>query len=513
MKKFIIFIFLIPLLAVEFPVIKEKKTLATTDILLIKEFKFEGNTVFSDSELKELLKEYLNKNIDSYKLQEARVLVTKYYIDNGYINSGAIIPEQNIKDGIITFKIVEGSVSNFEIKGNKYLKENYIKDRLTFSKLNQKLLNINDLQESLMLLKDNPVVENIDAKLSPSINKGEASLILDLKESKPYYGNLRFNNYKFPTVGSEYGEIELGHLSLTKNGDALGFKYGITKGARDYLLNYEVPINKNFSVEFSLNSSDSEVVTDYFKDLNIENRINSAKIMFLYELKELKNSLSFGLGVEKKSAKTYLFYEPFSFIEGIDDGKYSVSAVEFFTRYIKRDLNQVLATKSTLRVGGNFLGATKNDLGADSEFITWLGQLQYLKKLNFLKSEFFFKTNLFLTDNELLPSERFSIGGVMSVRGYRESEFSSDSGVNSSIELKIPVKKVLVIPFFDIGRGFNKSVKDTKTISSLGLGFNYSYKDFNFELYLANPLKDINHNDENNLQDDGVHFQITYNLF
>lgn len=513
MKKFIIFIFLIPLLAIEFPPIKDEQTLATTEKLLVKEFKFNGNSVFSDKELNELLREYLNREIDSYKLQEARVVLTKYYINHGYINSGAIIPDQKVNDGTITFKIIEGKVSNFKISGNEYLKDKYIKERVLFSKLSDKLLNINELQESLMLLKDEAMVDNLNAKLSPSINKGEASLELELKEAKPYYANLKFNNYKFHTVGSNYGEVEFGHLSLSKNGDSLSAKYGVTKGANDYLLNYNFPINRNFSLEFGLNSSDSEVVNDYFKDLNIESKIKSAKVMLLYELKELKDSLSFGVGIENKKAKTYLFGEPFSFIEGLSDGEYSVSAVEFFTRYIKRDLNEVLATKSTLRIGGTFMGATKNFSGADSKFITWLGQLQYLKKLNFLNSEFFFKTNLFLTNSDLLPSERFSIGGAMSVRGYRESEFSSDSGVNSSLELKIPIKSLLVIPFFDIAKGFNKRVKDTKYISSLGVGFNYNYKDLTFELYLAKALRNIKHNDGYNLQDDGIHFQVKYNLF
>lgn len=506
MKKFIIFIFLIPLLAVEFPPIKDDKTLATSEKVFIKEFKFEGNSVFSTKELTQLLKEYINQEIDSYKLQEARILVTKYYVDNGYINSGAIIPNQKVQNGIVTFKIVEGNISNFKITGNKYLKDNYIKDRVDFSKLNQKLLNINDLQESLMLLKENPRISNLNAKVSPSINKGEADLSLDLSEAKPYFANLKFNNYKFHTVGSNYSEIELGHLSLTKNGDSLNAKYGITKGAKDYLLSYEVPLNRDFSVEFSLNSSESEVITDYFKDLNIESDIKSAKVMLLYELKELKNALSFGAGVEKKSARTYLFGEPFAFIKGLDNGEYSTSAIEFFARYVKRDLNQVIATKSTLRIGGTFLDA-------DSKFITLLEQFQYLKKLNFLNSEFFFKTNLFLSNSDLLPSERYSIGGALSVRGYREAEFSSDSGVNSLLELKIPIKEVFIIPFFDIGKGFNKKAKDTKEISSFGLGFNYDYEKLKLELYFAKALREIEHNDGYNLQDDGVHFQISYELF
>ena len=40
-------------------------------------------------------------------------------------------------------------------------------------------------------------------------------------------------------------------------------------------------------------------------------------------------------------------------------------------------------------------------------------------------------------------AEKFSLGGVNSVRGYRENELVSDNGVIGSMELRIPLSSTL----------------------------------------------------------------------
>ncbi|MEZ5581953.1 MAG: POTRA domain-containing protein [Candidatus Competibacteraceae bacterium] len=67
----------------------------------VSQFKLTGNTVFSDEELATVTKPYTNRKITSEELQEVRYKLTRYYVDRGYINSGAVIPEQQVTDGII----------------------------------------------------------------------------------------------------------------------------------------------------------------------------------------------------------------------------------------------------------------------------------------------------------------------------------------------------------------------------------------------------------------------------
>jgi len=54
---------------------------------------------------------YTNREITSEELEDARRAVTVYYISHGYINSGAVIPDQTPDNGVITIRIVEGALS------------------------------------------------------------------------------------------------------------------------------------------------------------------------------------------------------------------------------------------------------------------------------------------------------------------------------------------------------------------------------------------------------------------
>src|SRR5207302_2016318 len=45
--------------------------------------------------------------------------LTTHYINAGYINSGAVLPEQSVSDGVIHFRIVEGKTSEIHLEGQK----------------------------------------------------------------------------------------------------------------------------------------------------------------------------------------------------------------------------------------------------------------------------------------------------------------------------------------------------------------------------------------------------------
>ena len=66
---------------------------------------FEGNTVFGSKELTALIANYIGKEITSGKLEKIRLDITRHYINNGYINSGAIIPDQDLDKGILKIQI------------------------------------------------------------------------------------------------------------------------------------------------------------------------------------------------------------------------------------------------------------------------------------------------------------------------------------------------------------------------------------------------------------------------
>ena len=67
----------------------------------------EGSTVYNDSELLPLYKEYLGTETDLAIIHEIAVRITNKYHDDGYTLSKAIVENQEVKNGIVKIKALE----------------------------------------------------------------------------------------------------------------------------------------------------------------------------------------------------------------------------------------------------------------------------------------------------------------------------------------------------------------------------------------------------------------------
>jgi hemolysin activation/secretion protein len=134
-----------------------------------------------------------------------------------------------------------------------------------------------------------------------------------------------------------------------------------------------------------------------------------------------------------------------------------------------------------------------------------------------------------LTEDTLPSLEQLSIGGVESVRGYRENRLVRDNGAVGSFELRIPLihrsghTELQLVPFVDAGYGWDvkpnldRSVKQGgrtvgssgEFISSVGIGLQYRFRDrVSADIYYGFPFKHFN-DSERDLQDVGIHFSLT----
>jgi hemolysin activation/secretion protein len=214
--------------------------------LKVSRINLKGNITFSTEELSALTAPCENREITIQELEELRKKITHYYTDRGYINSGVIIQDQDVADGVINFIIIEGGITATEVTGNDWLHKRYILSRLESAiKQEGKAFNINLLEKRLKLLKQDKLIENINAVISPGLKFGEANLNLEIDEARPYQISLKYNNHGSPGIGSYRGEIALAHYNLTGClGDSLELNYKETEGFDDYSVNYTIPLTR-----------------------------------------------------------------------------------------------------------------------------------------------------------------------------------------------------------------------------------------------------------------------------
>jgi hemolysin activation/secretion protein len=489
--------------------------------IYIKKFRIVGNRIFSEADLSPVISPFEGREITSEELQSLQRDLTLYYVNRGYINSGAIIPDQRVSDGIVTIQVTEGVISAIDVAGTRYFRPDYIRNRLALAV--GPPANINEIQQALQLLQQDPRIRRINAELSPGIAPGEGLLKVRVAEERPYRAVLSFANNQSPSVGSYRGEVFLSHMNLFGLGHVLEGKFGISSGSQDVGLSYSVPLTpRDTLLKVYYSNCANTVVEELFKPLDIESKTRTYGVAVIHPLyRTAARQFSLGIAGEIRRDATFLLGQPFSFTDTNDNVTHD-TVVRFSQEWVSRSQSQVLAARSVFSIGIDLFGATKNDTGADGRFFSWLGQMQLIRRLSESGVQMVFRTDVQLAANSLLPMERFSVGGMNSVRGYRENQLVRDNGVVSSLELRFPVLRnsqgetiAQFAPFADTGWSWNtkKATPSPVNISGVGAGIRLAVaRTVDFIVYGGYALNKVA-NSGHDLQDEGLHFQITWRAF
>ncbi|HMS82252.1 MAG TPA: ShlB/FhaC/HecB family hemolysin secretion/activation protein [Nitrospira sp.] len=505
--------------------------------VLVKTVRVTGNTVFSEAKIEAVTKPYENQVLTTEDLERLRLALTLLYVNEGYITSGAVIPDQDVVDGVIQIQIIEGALSQIDIEGNNWFRRGTISDRLALGA--GPPLRMEPLQTRLQLLQQDPRIERINAELRPGDRRGESILHVNLKEQSPWKMWAEFSNYQTPAVGAERGLLTVAHQNVTGRGDPLSITYGGSRGVHPVIdVSYTIPINRyDTTFTASYRRNDFVVVESQFRQLNL----NSTSEIIGFTLRHpiyrtLTDELAVAITGERLYNKvTSIFDRPdlsSPFINGSSDtGVSAVSALRFVQEYVHRTSTSVIAVRSRFSLGLDVLNATTNSglspTGPlpDGRFFSWLGQLQGIRRFDdWWGMQLLGQLNLQFANDRLFPLEQIPLGGRFSVRGYRENTLIRDNGFLFSVESRFPLLRYATgepllqfAQFIDVGRAWQAKGKtdDPQTLASIGLGLRWTVlpKDrARFELYWGVPLNHVPH-PAGNLQDHGIHLQAVVQVF
>lgn len=497
----------------------EVTTTANSDRFSIEKVQVLGSTVLQ-SQIAALIKPYENRKVTFEELIELRSAITQLYIQNGYVTSSAFLPNnQSLNNGVVQIQVVEGELERIELSGLKRLHDGYVRKRLAIA--TQPPLNTKRLEEALQLLQLDPLLEQVNAELTVGETPGRSILKVRLKEAPAFHAGIAIENRQSPSIGSQETDLFAVHNNLLGIGDRFSATYGITSGLDTYDINYTIPLNaRNTTLNLLYSNSDSRIIEDAFRDLNIKGDTQTVSFGIRHPLgNSPQQELALSLALDLRRSQTYLLKDiPFSFSAGAENGKSKVTVIRFSQDWVKRKPRQVLAARSQFSLGINAFDATINNSGTDGRFFSWLGQFQLVQQLS-KRNVLLVRIDTQLTPDSLLTPEQFSIGGIDTVRGYRQNQLVADNGILGSVEVRIPLTfdpEVLQIsPFFDIGKVWNNqnSDPDITTIASLGLGVRWLIRrDLSLRLDYGIPLTKID-NPGNSLQDNGIYFSVRYQPF
>lgn len=490
----------------------------------LDEIRVTGATVLPPEEIEALVAPYRGREVHAEELVAMRDGITLAYVERGFVSSGAVIDPQDVADGVLEVRVVEGGLEGIEISGLSWLREGYVRDRI--ARASDTPLDIHAIEEHLRLLREDPRIAAVHAELVPGSAPGAALLRVRAEEARPWHGALDGGTLQSPSVGGWRVGGALWHDDLLGFGDTLRMAYGWTEGLNDYDGIYSFPVNGlDGRIEAYGRYGDSQVVEEPVDDLQVESLAWTAGLGFLQPIVRSPGAqLALALRGEVRESRTFLLGEPFSFTPGLDDGRARIAVLRFVQDLLLRDEQEVFAARSMLSFGLDLFDATRVAGGfGDGRFFSWLAQLQYARRLPFLDAEWVARADAQLAADPLLPMEQFSVGGFGSVRGYRVNQIVRDNALVGSLELRVPMLSradgtplLQVVPFFDNAYAFNTELPTgvPRWIGALGVQLRWNVtRRISVEAYWGEQLRDVPPQSDPDLQDRGFGVRAEALLF
>ncbi|WGV25572.1 ShlB/FhaC/HecB family hemolysin secretion/activation protein [Halotia branconii] len=484
-----------------------------------------GSTVFQPKDFIPITAPFVEREVSFAQLLQVKDAISKLYTDNGYVTTGALITPQTVEAGVIKIQVVEGSLSEIKIVGNRRLRSQYIRDRIRIGA--SKPLNVPRLLEKLQLLRLDPRIKNLSAELQTGITPGTNILLVEVEEADTFTTTVTLDNGRSPSVGSFRRGVDVQEANLLGLGDTLSVGYTNTDGSNTVAASYALPINAhNGTVFFAYNQGWNNVIEKPFSVLDIQSNSTAYEFGFRQPLlQKPTQELAVGLSFSRQESQTKLGLDNiggFPLSPGADEnGKTKISALRFTQEYTQRSNRQVFAARSQFSFGVDWFDANVNEDAPDSRFFAWRGQTQWVRQFA-PDTLLLARGDLQLAADSLLPLEQFGLGGQLTVRGYRQDTLLTDNGILFSSEFRFPIVRATKIggvlqltPFIDVGKGWNTKGNTPSSSTLVGAGLGLLWKqgnNFSARLDWGIPLISVD-GEKRSLQENGLYFSLQYSPF
>lgn len=429
---------------------------------VLKDILTDPSTVLSEDELKDAKADALGKSITVQELYEVVTKINELYLKKGYITCRAFLTPQTIKGGVAKITLVEGKAGKATIEGNKSTKTKFLSNRLHLD--DGKVIDINALNKDLLWFNGTNDVQ-LRVVMKAGETYGTTDYVLQVYEPKQHNFNLFSDNAGSYSSGAYRGGIFYNNKSLTGNRDNLNIGTLRSKGTKAGILSYSRIVGRS-GTKLNFNYSSNSV--HQIKNINMAPVRSHAVSYSLAVVQPLlvndTTRTEIGLEYDRQNSKSNL--QEYNLVSDLlHDGGISFA----MTNYGK---SHVFYQKH-----GYFRGYVEHTPGvykASSENYGYYKLNSFYQKAYKNQQSISLRTDAQWSGSTIKASARqFTIGGLYSVRGYKENYLSGDSGFNISAEYVCPISKgrnIDLFTFFDYGKIYGDSAGVDRILASVGMG-------------------------------------------
>jgi hemolysin activation/secretion protein len=447
--------------------------------VMVKSFRFAGNSLLSSEQLAPALQAFVGQQLDFAGLQRAADAVATAYRQAGWIVR-VYLPEQDISEGVLTFQVIEARFAGlrFEGEASKRVTREQLQAFFAQQQAQGQALSANALDRALLLADDLPGI-SVAGTLVPGASEGETALALQTTDEPFIYGDIGLDNTGARSIGSERLTANLNINSPGGLGELLSFTGLRTQGSNFGRMTLTVPDGHNgLRLSFSASSMNYKVIggSEGIRSLNIQGKSSSLGVDFSFPLlRERLYNLYISGGLENRGFST-------------EDNNKKLADSSSYSDYETNTFRTGLSGNRFDKLGGGGAnsGSVQMQWGRFSS-VQAHKQIQSLQQ-NYQKINYSLSRQQTLTNNHSLllslqgqhatqaldSSEKLYVGGSSSVRAYPVSEQGGDRGQVLTAEWRWRLHSSLVLTAFaDAGRvvtlPFATLAQQTVSLSGHGL--------------------------------------------
>lgn len=210
----------------------------------VKGFRFSGNSSFSGDELKAVLGPLVGRKLSMAELGYAADLIGKYYQDEGIL-ARAVIPVQDVVDGLVAVQVVEGKLAAVEIDAASKSADS--ESQRTYVQAGAKpgdVINLRRIERGTLLLNRLPG-NNVRTVLRAGSIEGTSSVVIVDEPSRDQNVVLSFDRSGSSRAGFERVTGNVSFFPIAQFGDVLNITGLASRGVQYARLGYTLPVGSD----------------------------------------------------------------------------------------------------------------------------------------------------------------------------------------------------------------------------------------------------------------------------
>lgn len=439
--------------------------------------KITGNTVVDDKKAAGFFDLEENKIINLKDVNTRVQRLEEEYRQNGYILARVTDIHMDT-DGTLNITVNEGIVEDFKVKGNVKTKDYVITREMKLKK--GKPFNAKDARRSMQRVYNLGYFEDVNVKLNPGKEPNSVEVEISVVE---------MNTGTFG-IGAGYsnadgfiGMISIGDKNFRGTGDKVNIRWEFGgEDNKNYDFSYTKPWIDDKETTATINLYD---ITNEYADYNI----NGDEIA-RYDKKRRGQELTFSRKTDNEYVSNYVTLKNRDDIyKGMADG-YEQDIDQYYenvfnsSSYYEKWMPKTADERRKENFGitrsitvGRIFDSRDNiydphegkriayslewaGLGGDFDFTKFTADYRYYYRAG---GESVWALNLGAgyADGDMPLSQRFSMGGSDTLRGYEDDQFRGNSMLKATLEYRFPIiKKVQGVLFTDNGYAWDKRHED-----------------------------------------------------